>query len=789
MPYQQLPRFKAVSDKMLEVPQPAIGGLNLKDLEFEQNIDQSPYMKNVMYRNGAFSKRYGQEIHSTFPDTVYASVYFAGNIYVHAGTKIYRYVSSYEEVGSGLPESSGIFIIFQQKLYYMSSNGFMAYENDVFSPIQAYIPDILINCSPDGTSSGGDQVDDFNVIGDKFNFIYNGTEGTTEYVVGTYDPDGNIDWSVTPTIKVNEVETSAFTVDASNKKIIFSTPPGEGDMNVVMTFTINPNKMADARRETLSCKYYDTYGGMYNSRVFLAGDGQSRYYWCAGYDISYWPALNYARLGNTEDDITGFGRQYNVLIAFKPRETFQIVSYIENSTSTLVEEDIGTEYFRSSLVNPRIGCDAPFSIQVINNLLTWFNSNVGICTLVSTNIQDERNIRVISRNIENTNNFGLRGILDISEDPLLVRSADYDKKYFLVFPTSGQCFMWDYEISPYFYSSANGETAPSKLSWFYFDRIYAKDFLVAGKELLYINNYLNTDNIETSNVVPNGNFNGSASWTLQGFTVSSNSANATLDVGQMARIQQFLPTVGGHKYYITFTIEGSSGLTVSSTILNGTLQGKISGILTTTFDELGFYVTVQNNTAYPGNVSISKVMAFDITGLNVTKAELDALTTSYSESITIPHTVSFKNTITRLDSSLVDLDFDGDGNPDAIESFYLTPFMQFGSVEYLKNVRVLYVQCRGDTNSFINISYYTDDSSEPELDPEPIEVGNSGSLWDNFSWDDFTWEINAWGNVFRRKCNLKKVQMCAVFFENAEADKDMSITHVGFQYQYVKYVQ
>ena len=57
MPIREMPKFKAVPDKMLEIPQPAIGGLNLKDLEFEQDNNQSPYMLNVMYRNGAFGKR------------------------------------------------------------------------------------------------------------------------------------------------------------------------------------------------------------------------------------------------------------------------------------------------------------------------------------------------------------------------------------------------------------------------------------------------------------------------------------------------------------------------------------------------------------------------------------------------------------------------------------------------------------------------------------------------------------------------------------------------------------
>ena len=117
-PIQSYPKFKAVPDKMLEVPNPAMGGINLRDLEFEQEVNQSPYMLNVMYRNGAFGKRFGQEIHSTYADTVYASVYFDGDIYVHAGKKIYKKAEGSSPVDvSGLivfPESKGIFIVYAQ---------------------------------------------------------------------------------------------------------------------------------------------------------------------------------------------------------------------------------------------------------------------------------------------------------------------------------------------------------------------------------------------------------------------------------------------------------------------------------------------------------------------------------------------------------------------------------------------------------------------------------------------------------------------------------------------------
>lgn len=639
MPIREMPKFKAVPDKMLEIPQPAIGGLNLKDLEFEQDNNQSPYMLNVMYRNGAFGKRYGQEIYNSYPDTIYSTVYYDDFVFVHSGTKIYR---TNTEVASGLPETKGLFIIFAQKLYYLISSGFYEYDGTSFETIDSYVPDFIINAKPDG-STGGDVTDDLNILGTKFKIIYNGTENDTVYHVKEYNgAEGNeiIDWTVRPTILVDDTETNDFTVDTSAQTITFATAPGEGSMNVVMEFTIKSTVFADQRSQILSCKFYDTFGGANNSRLFLAGGGNSKYWWSQAYDISYFPENNFATLGNTEDDITGFGRQYNVLIIFKPREIYSVYSYTETSSTTVIEENIGLESFRSQLVNARIGCDAPNSIQLINNLLTWFNSNEGVCTLVSTNIQDERNVRIISRNIERTNNFGIKGILDYDENPLTIESADYNNRYFLVFPSSGYCFMWDYEISPYRYSTSGGETDPRVLDWFLFDHFYVKEFIKVGKQLVY---------------------------------VSSNS--------------------------------------------------------------------------------------------------------------------NFANKLIKLNSSFVDLDFNNDGEADAIHSYYMTPFFQFGAVEMLKNIKNVYIQCRGDTNTSIDLYYYTDDSAEPEPEPEPINVAGGFNLWSEYAWNDFHWFMNIWGNTFRRKCNIKKIQMASIYFENNQVDNDMSITHIGLQYQLVKYIR
>lgn len=799
MPIRPLPQFKAVPDKMLEIPQPAIGGLNLKDIEFEQDISQSPYMLNVMYRNGAFGKRYGQEYHSDYEGEVYASVYFGGDIYVHAGSKIYKYAQGAKtEVGDNMPLKSGLFIIFAQKLYYLISSGFYELKS-TFELIDAYVPTLLINCAPDGMN-GADTIEQLNVLGSKFKISYNGDNTTNVYQVGPYDGDETlkiIDWSCDPKVWVDDEELTLgtdFTVNQGNKTITFTVTPPEGAMNVEMEFTLLDTLFTDERDEILGCRFYETFGGSNNSRLFLAGGGNSKYFYSQAYDISYFPETNYASLGNTEDDITGFGRQYNVLIVFKPREIYSIYSYTETSSTTIIEENIGMEGFRSQLVNARIGCDAPYSIQLINNLLTWFNSNEGICTLVSTNIQDERNVRTISRNVDRTNNFGVKGMLDYDEDPFTLQSADYDGKYFLAFPQSGVCFMWDYAISPY-HCSSNGETNPRNLSWFLFDNFYVKQFLKVGKDLLFSGCFDGLIEYTVKQRVANGNFEDESAWMVHTESTQFWTEN---NVGYLTisrindGIKQLVPVDCGVPYYVSAEIKNTSPVTIGLWAGNSNEFVRKSVIMTyhddldpdapTTFMPL--CIQIDQDLPEPFTIEARNVMMVrmdDFIG-SVTKADLDAID-YIDDDYKFVYGRNTYNNLIKLNNTFTDLD------GDAIRSFYMTPFLQFGAVEYLKNIKNLYIQCRGDTNTIINISYYTDDSADPEREPEPINVSGGNGLWSSFQWESFGWYMNIWGNTFRRKCNLKKVQMASIFFENYEPEKDMSITHIGMQYQVVKNVR
>ena len=627
MPLREIPQFKPQSDSTLEIPSAGSGGLNLKDLEYEQEVSQSPYMINMMYRNGAFSKRFGQEYYTTFEDEVHALTVFKDEMIVHAGTKIYK---EGVQIASGIAEQTGMFAQFNQKLYYFC-NQIYVFDGTTWSAVTPYVPTVVINRKPDGTS--GDRSEAYNMIGTGFQNNFHGDGTSVDFLL----TDKNLDQQV-PKVKVDNEEwtydanlsaAKTFKVDYAAGKITLKSAAPSGTNNVEIIAYKHDAEWSEYHDQIISSKYFACFGGNNNSRLFVAGGGKSIYYYSEVYDASFFPYTNYARVGNSADDITGFGQQYNVLMIFKPTEIYSLTYYQQSSSTTTDESQIGIGAFSSQVVNHTIGCDCPKTIQLINNQLTWLSTREGVCCLVSTNIIDERNVRPISRNIDRTNKLGLQGILDWQDRDKVV-SVDWDNKYFLANPTTGKCFMWDYAMSPY-YVGTSRSADPKELCWFLFDNFFVKEFLEYGNDLLY----------------------------------ASSKADAN--------------------------------------------------------------------------------------------RKLIKLNESFS-------------------------DFG-----DAIHSEYMTPLFSYDAVEYLKTIKNVYVQCRTDAPTKIYMSYITEESPNGEEEPEPINI--PCNMWPPFDWTTFGWEVYNFMNTFRRKCSIKKVQVLGIRFYNNIADCDMSISHLAFQYQVVKYIK
>ena len=605
MPRKEMPSFGPKEFRMLEIPQPGIGGLNLKDLEFEQDVNQSPWMLNMMYRNGAFSKRYGQGGYASYEDEIYAAEVYRGDVYVHAGTKIYNGITV---VASGLPERKGLFVLYNQNLYYFCDRIY-SYDGTTWGEIEPYVPIVVINRTPDATS--GDTMEPYNMVGTGFQNIFHGDGTSTVYQLTDTELD-----EITPKVLVDNEEwtydeelsgNKTFKVDYATGQVTMNPAPLTGTNNVEITAYKHDDEWNDYHDQILASKYYSCFGGNNNSRLFLAGGGKSTYYYSEVYDASYFPYINYARVGNSADDITGFGQQYNVLLIFKPTEIFSLSYYQQSSSTTTDESQYGLGAFASQMVNARMGCDCPHSIQLINNQLTWFSSKVGVCTLLSTNIQDERNVRVISRNIERSNGFGIIGILDMNEDPEKIQSVDFDSKYFLCFPSDGYCFVWDYAISPYFASKD-----PKNLTWFLFDHFYVKQFVNTGKELLYISSYINGAYHTYKNIFSMGG------WETRGYATAGvvDGVCHCIFAGEgqsYAGVLKTFSATQGHRYYISYKI---SNMNVGDLTVNGKSVPPTDGFVQkTSLANAGTTNTFELMARQSGQCEIKEIMFIDMTAV------------------------------------------------------------------------------------------------------------------------------------------------------------------------------
>jgi hypothetical protein len=159
------------------------------------------------------------------------------------------------------------------------------------------------------------------------------------------------------------------------------------------------------------------------------------------------------------------------LIIFKPREIY----------STEYEFDGTTVTYRTKPVNASIGCDMPWTIQLIENRLTWCNSYAGVHTLVSSayGVKDERNVQPISRNING--NVIRPGLLQ-ETNLTFATSIDIFGMYWVC--VGNKAWIWDYSARPYQFTGNSDEDA-KKIAWFPQTNINAYCWLVINNELYY----------------------------------------------------------------------------------------------------------------------------------------------------------------------------------------------------------------------------------------------------------------------------------------------------------------
>ena len=129
-------------------------------------------------------------------------------------------------------------------------------------------------------------------------------------------------------------------------------------------------------------------------------------------------------------------------------------------------------------INAKIGCDLPETIQLVENNLTWCNTQQGVHFLANTSAAYENNVVCLSPKINYSDKDWTDGLLADLRQAGKVFAHDDDRHYWLV--VDDHVWLWDYFISNY-----------KNPSWFYFDNIFARGLIQEDDTIWELDNLCN----------------------------------------------------------------------------------------------------------------------------------------------------------------------------------------------------------------------------------------------------------------------------------------------------------
>lgn len=456
------------------------GGLNNWELDWRLDANESPEMKNLWWKNGALCCRDGQTrlTGGASPGKGYSAYEraFWGYGFFHIGDGLYCAKLDNPDGAEGsmeltkllseVPENRGTWLRYRDCLYYKNRGGYYCVEYDAeegkftAEEVEAYSPIILINTEP--TTVAGDVYQPENRLCGQKTVWYSTVPGVTKYCL----PVQGIDSVDKVVVDGEELAAGEYAVDLAAGTVTFANEPVHHDPVEANTVKITYTKEnEEARASIMECPYAAVYGGNQNLCVVVGGcpAQPNAYFWCGNHtvmDPGYFPMEQYNLAGAAEEYITGFGKQQDMLVIFKEHSVGRVSMSTQEMDSGRVL--LSMDY---TAINSRIGCDLPWSIQLIENNLVFCNTEQGVHRVTDSSSAYENNIVPISRKVNNS-------LLKMARSAGNVTSFDDGSRYWVA--ADGEVYVWDYALSTY-----------KDPSWFYFDGIGGEAFLRTDAEEWY----------------------------------------------------------------------------------------------------------------------------------------------------------------------------------------------------------------------------------------------------------------------------------------------------------------
>ncbi|MFR1435710.1 MAG: hypothetical protein ACLSS9_10845 [Acutalibacteraceae bacterium] len=223
--------------------------------------------------------------------------------------------------------------------------------------------------------------------------------------------------------------------------------------------------------------FYTWFGGDSSginggSRLFVGGNPQrpNLIHWSDINNPLYFPENNYAYVGDSDNAVTAFGKQADMLVIFKEREIYY-ATYAAGEAFTaqdviegqVVDVTAHSAVFPLTQLSSGIGCDCPDTIQLCNNRLIWATSEAKVYVLATANQYNERNAYEISGMIRPE-------LLKIEKDKWDKASAgDYCGHYALL--VNNHMYLFDYGAPGFVHASsyARAESLQKDIEWYIWD--------------------------------------------------------------------------------------------------------------------------------------------------------------------------------------------------------------------------------------------------------------------------------------------------------------------------------
>ena len=303
---------------------------NFRGVDFrgeEINLVRSPDALNVWKnykKTESIETRPGIALNKEFSAPVYGIFFYGDEMLVHAGNRLYKIISGNRtSLFLGAAENNSNSFIYDDVWYFKDGKNYLKYDGETIEKVVGYIPTTTIARKPMG---GGTKYEDVNMLSAyrKNSFLADGVSFSFFLDVM------NIDSDYTPVVTVNDVvvDTSEYTVDYTEGKIVFNTtapdaPLTDGQDNVVIQFKKEVP-------EYTNCIAKCTLLQVFDNRVFFSGNPDfPNMVWNSSLnDPSYVSDLDYYKEGMDSAAVKGLVAGNNALWVFRePNDANTTVFY------------------------------------------------------------------------------------------------------------------------------------------------------------------------------------------------------------------------------------------------------------------------------------------------------------------------------------------------------------------------------------------------------------------------------------------------------------------------------